>query len=162
MNMGGYGLIPYFKRYVRGPCKMTEEMQTESGYFPLQSTTSVNLFGRDTARGPVVTPASTGGAKSHFPILDPTQILDTHFSEEMVPFQDRDNPTKMTLFSAPSHCATTQPGFHNLDLATLMSHPCFPLNKIRAQWFDGVALPKQHWLSRQEPKCYWNISTRAC
>ena len=33
MNMGGYGLIPYFKRYVRGLCKMTEEMQTESDYF---------------------------------------------------------------------------------------------------------------------------------
>ena len=41
MNMGGYGLIPYFKRYVRGLCKMTEEMQTESDYFPLGSTASV-------------------------------------------------------------------------------------------------------------------------
>ena len=45
MNMGGYGLIPYFKRYVRGLCKMTEEMQTESDYFPLGSTTSVFFEG---------------------------------------------------------------------------------------------------------------------
>ena len=41
MNMGGYGPIPCFKRYVRGLCQMPEEIQAALNYFPLGSTTSV-------------------------------------------------------------------------------------------------------------------------
>ena len=132
MNMGGYGLIPYFKRYVRGVCKMTEEMQTESDYFPLRSATSVYHFGRDTARRPVVTPVSTGGAKLHFSILDPIESCKgTALYNSLTP----------TFLKKWCHFRTviTQPRW-----LTLTFQPCFPLRvTVRQRSLDSTTLISQ-------------------